>query len=67
MTDKTKRKILKYLPISILGSLYGCKSQNKDVLKTNNTPKKIINFKMVTSFPRNLPGADLPAQKLAKK
>ena len=67
MTDKTKRKILKYLPISIFGSLYGCKSQNKDVLKKNNAPKEIINLKMVTSFPRNLPGADLPAQKLAKK
>ena len=41
MTDKTKRKILKYLPISILGSLYGCKSQNKDVVKTNNAQKKL--------------------------
>ena len=37
----------------------------KNNLSTNNLPN--LKLKMVTSFPRNLPGADIPAQMLAKK
>ncbi len=41
------------------------KTNFKNNLSTNNLPS--LKFKMVTSFPRNLPGADIPAQRLAKK
>ncbi len=68
MRDIKKRKILKLLPLSILGSLYAC---NRDTNVKNSNTKDLteekIHLKMVTSFPKNLPGSDIPAQRLANK
>ena len=53
--------------LSTTAFLVGCsdKADLKNNLSTKNLPN--LKLKMVTSFPRNLPGADIPAQMLAKK
>ena len=63
--NKNKRKILKTgLLISLLPMLSSCNTEKKI---TDTSKYKKVSLKMVTSFPKNLPGADLPAQKLANK
>ena len=68
MISKTKRRLLKHL--ALLSPTFFLSNCNNSVTDRgdevlNNLPE--IRFKMVTSFPRNLPGADIPAQRLAKK
>lgn len=63
--DKLKRNTLK--KSLLLGTLPILTSCNQEVRDVKTYKYKKIKIKMVTSFPKNLPGADLPAQKLAKK
>lgn len=66
MLNKKRRNIIKNLllfsPTMLLAS---CReTNNKNVNSLNKFPN--LNLKLITSFPRNLPGTDISAQKLAK-
>ena len=65
--DNKKRYFLKNLLfLSPAAYLAACDSANeKSKISSDKFPK--IKLKMVTSFPKNLPDTDLPAQRLAKK
>ena len=69
MLNLSKRKTLKKLALfSSAAALVACNNNLKtqsEKIDNNKFPK--IKLKMATSFPRNLPGADIPAQRLAKK
>ncbi len=67
MINKNKRTLLKKFAIfSSAGFLASCNTNTTGVdLSSKKFP--LIKLKMATSFPRNLPGADIPAQRLAKK
>ena len=69
MINFNKRNTLgKIAFFSTAGFLTACNNNLKEKsekIKTKNFPE--IKLKMVTSFPRNLPGADIPAQRLVKK
>ncbi len=66
MLNKVRRNIIKNtLLLSPAMLLASCQKNNK---KNTNSLDKLpeLNLNMVTSFPKNLPGTDIPAQKLAK-
>ena len=65
--DNKKRHLLKNLLfLSPAAYLAACDSTNEQSkISSDKFPK--IKLKMVTSFPKNLPDTDLPAQRLAKK
>ena len=65
--DNKKRYLLKNLLfLSPAAYLAACDSTNEQSkISSDKFPK--IKLKMVTSFPKNLPDTDLPAQRLAKK
>ena len=69
MINSNKRNTLgKIAFFSAAGFLTACNNNLKEKsekIKTKNFPE--IKLKMVTSFPRNLPGADIPAQRLVRK
>ena len=65
--DNKKRHLLRNLLfLSPAAYLAACNSTNEQSkISSDKFPK--IKLKMVTSFPKNLPDTDLPAQRLAKK
>ena len=65
MINNKKRALLKSMTLfSSVALISSCteKAEVPNVLD-NKLPK--VKLRMVTSFPRNLPGADIPAQMLA--
>ena len=65
--DNKKRHLLKNLLfLSPAAYLAACDSTNEQSKITSDKFPR-IKLKMVTSFPKNLPDTDLPAQRLAKK
>ena len=68
MINKNKRNLLKNIALfSSTVFLANCNDKGEYVTNLSNSKFPNIKLKMVTSFPRNLPGADIPAQRLAKK
>ena len=68
MINNKKRLLLKSMALfSSVALISSCteKSEVKPNFLDNKFPD--IKLRMVTSFPRNLPGADIPAQMLAKR
>ena len=68
MNNKIRRNILKKLLILAPSSLLlACNNSYKKNSNSVNSNLPKIRLKMVTSFPKNLPDTDIPAQRLAKK
>ncbi len=68
MVSHIKRNSIKtLLAIAISGALGYKSSGAEETQKANTKNKNKIKLRMVTSFPKNLPGADIPAQRLAYK
>ena len=69
MLNFRKRETLKKLALFLQQlPLVACNNNLKTQSeKIDNKKFPKIKLKMATSFPRNLPGADIPAQRLAKK
>ena len=68
MINNKKRALLKSMALFSSAALISSCTEKADVnpnLLDNKFPK--VKLRMVTSFPRNLPGADIPAQMLAKR
>ncbi|MBF95735.1 MAG: Monocarboxylate 2-oxoacid-binding periplasmic protein [Alphaproteobacteria bacterium MarineAlpha9_Bin4] len=68
MTKFNKRNFLKTFALLASASLLGsCNRNDEKINDISGNKFPSIKLKMATSFPRNLPGADIPAQRLAKK
>ncbi len=65
--ENHKRKTLKQILLLGLSSLFYIKKSYSKQKNSIEDIKDPIRLKMVTSFPKNLPGSDVPAQRLAKK
>ena len=67
MINNKKRELLKSMALFSSAALISSCTEKAEVpnLSDNKFPK--VKLRMVTSFPRNLPGADIPAQILAKR
>ena len=62
MINNKKRALLKSMALFSSAALIGSCTEKSEVpnLLDKKFPK--VKLRMVTSFPRNLPGADIPAQ-----
>ncbi len=68
MLNKKKRLFLKKaLILSSFPFLSSCDNSKNITTENNVIPRPYVKLKMATSFPKNLPGADIPAQRLVKK
>ena len=65
--DNKKRYLLKNLIFLSPAAYLAACDTNKEQSKISSDKFPNIKLKMVTSFPKNLPDTDLPAQRLAKK
>ena len=67
MINYKKRSLLKNMALFSSAAIITSCTEKAEVpnLLDNKFPK--VKLRMVTSFPRNLPGADIPAQMLAKR
>ena len=67
MIINNRRELLKKLLFVSPAAYFAACESSTDTSKLSGTKFPDINLKMVTSFPKNLPDTDLPAQRLAKK
>ncbi len=68
MINNIRRKFLQnFLLVSPVAYLAACDNSNNNALRSIKDNYPELKLKMVTSFPKNLPDTDIPAQRLAKK